>query len=57
MQDRSKRDELKDLRAATRDGSDLWQDIRGIGEELQRGLNALLFDTQLSRLAPQYAIF
>lgn len=57
MQDGSKRNELKDLRAATRDGSDLWQDIRSIGEELQRGLNVLLFETPLSRLAPQYAIF
>jgi hypothetical protein len=57
MQDGAKREELKELRAATRDGSELWQDIRSIGEELQRGLNALLFETPLSRLAPQYAIF
>jgi hypothetical protein len=57
MQAREKRDELKRLRAATRDESELWQEIRGIGEELQRGLNALLFDTPLRNLAPQYAIF
>lgn len=57
MQDSVKRAELKELRAATRDGSELWQEIRSIGEELQRGLNVLLFDTPLSRLAPQYAIF
>ena len=57
MQDRAARDELVALREATRDGSELWQDIRSIGEELQRGLNALLFDTALRSLAPQYAIF
>lgn len=57
MQDRPARDERKTLRAATRDGSELWQDIRSIGEELQRGLNVLLFDTPLRTLAPQYAIF
>jgi hypothetical protein len=57
MQDGTKRKELKELRAATRDGSDLWHDIRTIGEELQRGLNVLLFETPLRRLAPQYAIF
>ncbi len=57
MQDERARDELKTLREATRDGSELWQNIRAIGEELQRGLNVLLFETALRRLAPQYAIF
>jgi hypothetical protein len=57
MQSSAARTELKTLRAATRDGSELWHDIRSVGEELQRGLNALLFDTPLRRLAPQYAIF
>ncbi len=57
MQDRAKREELTALTAAARDHSELWHEIRGIGEELQRGMNALLFDTPLKRLAPQYAIF
>ena len=57
MQDRGKREALKTLTAATRDDSHLWHEIRGIGEELQRGMNVLLFDTPLKRLAPQYAIF
>lgn len=57
MQDGEAREELKSLRAATREQSELWQEIRSIGDELQRGLNALLFDTALRRLAPQYAIF
>jgi hypothetical protein len=57
MQDGAKREKLKELRAATRDESDLWQEIHSIGQELQRGLNVLLFDTPSSRIAPQYAIF
>jgi hypothetical protein len=57
MQDSGAREELKMLRAATRDESALWQEIRGIGDALQRGLTALLFDTALRPLAPQYAIF
>jgi hypothetical protein len=57
MQDEDARAELKTLRAATRDASELWQSIRAIGEELQRGLNVLMFETALRRLAPQYAIF
>lgn len=57
MQNDAARDELKTLRAATRDGSDVWQEIRSIGESLQRGLTALLFDTALRPLAAQYAIF
>jgi hypothetical protein len=57
MQDEHARAELKTLREATRDASELWQGIRAIGEELQRGLNVLLFETALRRLALQYAIF
>jgi hypothetical protein len=57
MQDKRAREELTMLRAATRDDSELWHEIRSIGQALQRGLAALLFDTALRRLAPQYAIF
>jgi hypothetical protein len=57
MQDSGAREELNVLRATTRDKSELWQDIRVIGEGLQRGMTALLFDTALRPLAPQYAIF
>lgn len=57
MGDETKRAELKSLTAKTRDDSALWNDIRAIGETLQRGLTALLFDTELRPLAPQYAIF
>jgi predicted nucleotidyltransferase len=57
MQQPDSRRELKTLRAATRDDSALWQEIRSIGDGLQRGLTALLFDTPLRPLAPQYAIF
>jgi hypothetical protein len=57
MQDAGARGELKTLREATRDSSQLWNEIRSIGESLQRGLTALLFNTALAPLAPQYAIF
>lgn len=57
MRDDSARRKLRELRAATRDESALWQEVRSIGDELQRGLTALLFDTDLRRLAVQYAIF
>jgi hypothetical protein len=57
MQDSSARERLRELRSATRDGSSLWQEVRASGDELQRGLNALLFETDLKALAPQYAIF
>lgn len=57
MQDADKRRELKTLTAGTRDDSELWNEVRNIGDELQRGLNALLFETPLKYLARQYAIF
>lgn len=57
MDDEAKRAELKSLTAEARDKSALWNEIRAIGETLQRGLIALLFDTDLRPLAPQYAIF
>lgn len=57
MQDENARAELMRLRAATREDSELWHEIRSIGQGLQRGLTALLFDTALRPLAPQYAIF
>ena len=57
MQDHDARDELKRLRAATRGGSPLWREVRSIGEELQRGLDALLFGTALRVLSIRYAIF
>jgi hypothetical protein len=57
MQDQDARDGLQRLRESTRNDSALWQEIRSIGDGLQRGLTALLFDTPLRPLAPQYAIF
>ena len=57
MADEQARAELKSLTAKTRDASSLWNEIRAIGEALQRGLLALLFETDLRPLAPQYSIF
>jgi predicted nucleotidyltransferase len=57
LQDRSAREELGRLRAGTRDASPLFHEIRGIGDELQRGLLALLYETGLGPLTRQYGLF
>lgn len=51
------RAELASLREATRDASPVWAEIRSIGDELQRGLLALLYETGLSPLTRQYGLF
>jgi hypothetical protein len=57
MGDASMRAELASLREATRDDSELFSQIREIGDELQRGLLALLYETGLSPLTRQYGLF
>jgi predicted nucleotidyltransferase len=57
LQDRAAREELSHLRAGTREGSSLFREIREIGDELQRGLLALLYETGLSPLTRQYGLF
>jgi hypothetical protein len=57
MGDASARAELATLREATRDDSALFAQIREIGDELQRGLLALLYETGLSPLTRQYGLF
>jgi len=51
------RAELGALREADRDDSALFARIRVIGDELQRGLLALLYETGLSPLTRQYGLF
>jgi predicted nucleotidyltransferase len=57
LRDASAREELASLRADTRDGSPLFREIREIGDELQRGLLALLYETRLSPLTRWYGLF
>jgi predicted nucleotidyltransferase len=57
MLDEGARRQLQELRTAGRYESALWHEIRTIGEELQRGLLSLLFDTPLRAVTPHYAIF
>jgi hypothetical protein len=57
MGDADARAELASLRQATRDDSALFAQIREIGDELQRGLLALLYETGLSPLTRQYGLF
>jgi hypothetical protein len=51
------RAELASLREADRESSALFGSIREIGDELQRGLLALLYETRLSPLTRWYGLF
>jgi hypothetical protein len=51
------RAELAALRESTREASPLFAQIREIGDELQRGLLALLYETRLSPLTRWYGLF
>jgi hypothetical protein len=55
--DAAARAELAALREADREQSALFGDIREIGDELQRGLLALLYETRLSPLTRWYGLF
>jgi hypothetical protein len=55
--DASVREELAALRESTREASPLFAQIREIGDELQRGLLALLYETGLSPLTRWYGLF
>jgi hypothetical protein len=55
--DPSVRDGLAALRESTREASPLFAQIREIGDELQRGLLALLYETGLSPLTRWYGLF
>jgi hypothetical protein len=51
------RGHLSELRQATRDASPLFQEIRALGQQLERGLMALLYETDLGPLTRKYALF
>ena len=57
MRDAGARAELAGLTAQTRDDSPLWQEIAAMGKRFQQGLLALLFETPLRSIAPEYAVF
>jgi hypothetical protein len=57
MRDPGARAELAGLTARTRDDSPLWRDIGTMGKQFQQGLLALLFETPLRSIAPEYAVF
>jgi hypothetical protein len=57
LADSQARAELAALRESTREGSALFAQIREIGDELQRGLLALLYETGLSPLTRWYGLF
>jgi hypothetical protein len=55
--DASIRAQLAALRESTREASPLFAQIREVGDELQRGLLALLYETGLSPLTRWYGLF
>jgi hypothetical protein len=55
--DRERRDELASLTYDTRDQSPVFDDVRKIGQQFERGLLALLFETELQSLARRYLVF
>jgi hypothetical protein len=57
LDDASVRSGLAGLRESTREASPLFAQIREIGDELQRGLLALLYETSLSPLTRWYGLF
>jgi hypothetical protein len=57
LDDPAVREGLAALRESTREASPLFAQIREIGDELQRGLLALLYETGLSPLTRWYGLF
>jgi hypothetical protein len=57
LSDPQARADLAALRESTREASPLFAQIREIGDELQRGLLALLYETGLSPLTRWYGLF
>lgn len=57
MAEGSVRDELLTLTETSREDSQLWAEIRSIGEQLQSGLLSLLFGPDLAALTREYGIF
>jgi hypothetical protein len=51
------RAELQSLSRETRGDSALWREVRELGEQLQGGLLALLFQTELAPVSQQYLVF
>lgn len=57
LQEEQCRQELLQLTEATRESSLLFQQITSLGRQLDRGLLALLFDTQLGAITRNFGIF
>ncbi len=58
LDDGNFRDELREVTRATADESGAFAEVRRLGQDLQAGLLALLFETEsLPKLVRDYAIF
>jgi hypothetical protein len=57
LADRDKRDELSRLTREDRSTSAVWREVRELGEQLEEGLLALLFQTEIAPVSQRYLIF
>ncbi len=57
LEDEASRDHLLKLTEATRNESALFGEIRALGRQLDRGLLALLFDSDLGPITRNYVVF
>ena len=56
LSSQANRDEISSLTFATREDSQLFGEIRELGDRLDRSLLALLFDTKLGPVTRKYAV-
>lgn len=57
LNDKEVRKELNTVTPDNADDSAAFREVQGIGRDLDRGLLALLFDTNLEPISRQYGIF
>jgi hypothetical protein len=57
LDDAEVRERLEHLQEEGRDEDPLWQEVKRIAGTFQRGLDALLFETDLHGAAREYGVF
>lgn len=57
IDDETRRDHLNNLREQDRSSSELWAEVKGIGDEFQQGLLEILFGTGLKDIVREYVVF
>lgn len=57
LDDKDVRNELKSLKRTAADASSVFREVKSLGETLEEGLLALLFETRLLPYVREYGIF